>query len=52
MFTDKRRSSVMNRQMIFDYRKQRAEKKDLQHKEKMDLLKDIKTLLQNVIEKE
>lgn len=34
------------------YRKTRAEKRDEQHQEKMNLLKDIKNLIQEALQKE
>ncbi|XP_067214433.1 uncharacterized protein [Linepithema humile] len=41
-----------SKNVLLEYRKLRAEKRDAQHKEKMDLLKDIKNLIQDTIQKE
>ncbi|GAB1867327.1 Myb/SANT-like DNA-binding domain-containing protein [Camponotus japonicus] len=40
------------KQRVLDYTKSRAEQRDKQHKEKMDLLFEIKNLMNQVIEKE
>ncbi|KAL6253971.1 hypothetical protein P5V15_015818 [Pogonomyrmex californicus] len=43
---------VTSKHTLLEYRKLRAEKRDAQHKEKMDLLKDIKNLIQETLRKE
>ncbi|KYN19397.1 PREDICTED: uncharacterized protein LOC108761579 [Trachymyrmex cornetzi] len=45
-------SAATYKQKILEYRQLRSEKKDAQHAEKMELLKDIKNLLQHTIEKD
>lgn len=49
-FTDKIHSAT-SKNILLEYRKLRAEKRDAQHKEKMDLLKDIKNLIQDTLQK-
>lgn len=52
LFTENKYSSTSYKQKVFEYRKLRATQKDIQHQEKMNLLSEIKNLIQQVIEKE